>query len=83
MSYRIRDHKALLAGYNWAYFERTDMSPSGWQVYLADPDIPQTIPADHHDYAYTHGGAVFRRACEYIWDAEKKAENISNLPPLS
>ncbi|MFH1833506.1 MAG: hypothetical protein ABH877_00660 [bacterium] len=28
---------------------------------------PQPVPEDRHDYRYTHGGGLYRLACDLYW----------------
>ena len=33
---------------------------------------PQTMPRDKMDYRYTHGGRLYREACDLFWAEERR-----------
>ncbi|RLB10740.1 MAG: hypothetical protein DRG39_05655 [Deltaproteobacteria bacterium] len=42
----------------YIYFERNGK---------IDYSNPQTLATDYLDYRYTHGGNIYREACEIVW----------------
>ena len=42
----------------WIFFERNGEM---------DYSSPQTLARDRRDYRYTHGGSIYREACEIVW----------------
>lgn len=48
-----------------------DPSPSGFGVLWAGRDYPAPLPADPNDYAYSHGGPLYRAACEAMWAGKR------------
>ena len=48
----------------WIFFED--------QKGTCDEYNRQTMPRDSDDYRYTHGGKLYREACDLFWEEERR-----------